>query len=160
MPKVDPKPAENEVVAVQPRSNRSNDFTFLEVKRMAESVGVAPIGSKEEILARVDKAREIKQSQRVEEVKNGVGRVGDILIQHPLAMSVELVKDDTGKSFYRFQDNSRDAGEARDKIREILTELWQSGAYNYDMIARQLRVSSLDVQAMIDVSFSDKHRLI
>lgn len=60
---------------------------------------------------------------------------------------------------YSWADPSGEAVEKREEIRSLLRSAWQSGALNYDMIAKALRIPDISVQALIDEPFIETHQL-
>jgi hypothetical protein len=77
----------------------------------------------------------------------------------PFCLSVELVMED-GKNRYRFIDETTAGKDTRKKIKKILSDMWQGGAYNYDQIARYLRISDLDVSMILDDELARKRGLV
>lgn len=79
-------------------------------------------------------------------------QVNQILVDVPDAMSVDLMSVE-GNVRTGFVNQSKEGKAARKKIRVILVAMWQGGAYNYETIAKKLRVSDQDVAAMLDEQF-------
>lgn len=92
-----------------------------------------------------------KEKREVEKIdlKTAVVKISELLLQNPHALNIGLVKEENGHN-YRWSDVSVKAKSIRSKIRDILTELWRNGAYNYQQIADNLRVDVLAVRALID----------
>ncbi|HEY9658627.1 MAG TPA: hypothetical protein V6C65_09265, partial [Allocoleopsis sp.] len=57
--------------------------------------------------------------------------------------------------YYMFVNNDKTSTDVRAKVREIMLETWSKGAYNYDQLARQLRVQPLDIQMLIDQEYEE-----
>lgn len=70
-----------------------------------------------------------------------------------LLTTPEAVDLDTDKNSIRWSINSAATIKARKDLRKILGDLWQSGAYNYEQIAKSLRLSEFIVQALMDEQF-------
>ena len=88
-------------------------------------------------------------------MEEAIKKVNELLVQSPNALDVVLVFKD-GKNKYMYADNSINAKKVRKEARKILSTAWQSGAYNYSMIANKLRVSTLAIQAVLDDEFKEK----
>lgn len=59
-------------------------------------------------------------------------------------------------SGYRWMDQTKSGVSARQEIREGIKEIWDSGAYNYEQIAKALRIGPLSVRAMLDQEFIEQ----
>ena len=70
-----------------------------------------------------------------------------------LLTTPEAIELSTDHNEVRWSTMSAPAKKARVEIRKILNDLWQSGAYNYDEIAKSLRVGSIIIQALIDEQY-------
>jgi hypothetical protein len=88
-------------------------------------------------------------------MEGAIKKANELLVQAPNALDVVLVFED-GKNKYVYADNSINAKKVRKEARDILSTAWQSGAYNYSMIASKLRVSALAIQTMLDDEFREK----
>lgn len=95
---------------------------------------------------------ELKTEKKNKEFADYMQEVAEILVKEPEAMRVVHTMRDF-RSTYMHADQSASAKSARKKIQAILQEAWNRGALNYAMISRQLRVSDLDVQALLDSDF-------
>lgn len=84
--------------------------------------------------------------------KEAINKVNEILVTSPNALTVVLDKDG-----YHYAENNVNAKKVRKQVREVLSALWQSGAYNYETIATYLRVQPLDIQAVLDDEWREKH---
>lgn len=60
---------------------------------------------------------------------------------------IDLVQD---KNNIMWGNTGAESKKARVRLRQILNDLWQSGAYNYEEFAKSLRIDSVTVQALID----------
>lgn len=91
-------------------------------------------------------------------LNEAVRKVSELLVNEPQAMTLVLKKEG-GRSFYAWAEDSIKAKKVRKEAREILKGLWQGGDYNFDEIATKLRVQPLDVQAILDDQFRNKHNI-
>lgn len=88
-------------------------------------------------------------------LEEAVNKINALLVGSPHALTVDLVSDG-GRHEYKYRDASAKAKKIRTEVSEILNDLWQhGGAFNFHMIAEQLRVNDLDVQAILDIEFGE-----
>lgn len=136
----------------------SENLKINQLRKIAGDLGLSAGGSKKELVKRINGAKPTQDSKPEDHFRTEIARVADILVDYPAAISVGLRKVD-GRHAYQFIDQTPGAQEAREKIIEILGDLWQSGAYNYEQLARALRVKVIDIQGVLDVEFSHKNNL-
>jgi len=74
------------------------------------------------------------------------------LMQAPLALNISVKKNE-GRFTYGWDDTSAVAKSARVKIKKLLQEGWNTGAYNYEYVADRLRVPLMSVQGIMDRDF-------
>lgn len=84
----------------------------------------------------------------------GMQKANTVLLEHPEAIALDLV----GGAFI-WLNTSAATKKARKELREVLTETYQSGAFNYEQFAKGLRIDTQTVQALMDEEFIDKHSL-
>ncbi len=104
------------------------------------------------------KPSEEKTEEKVDIVAE-IQKVNEVLIECSDAMTVVLRKVD-GSDRYVFENRSQEAAKARKKIREILRNVYQNGVFNYDELAKKLRVQSLDIFGSIDDQFIEEKGLM
>jgi Glu-tRNA(Gln) amidotransferase subunit E-like FAD-binding protein len=135
----------------------SMNLKINQLRKIAGDMGLSAGGSKEELVERINNAQSQPATPN-DHFRTEIARVADILVDYPEAITVRLSKV-SGRHVYQFADQSQAGTQAREKISEILGNLWQSGAYNFEEIARALRVQPLDIQGLIDVEFANKNNL-
>lgn len=92
------------------------------------------------------------------EIKEGVSKVNELLVSCPDALTCVLLKGENG-SYYTWANNDINAKKVRKQAKEILEQVWQANATNFETLARMLRVSDLDIQAILDDEWRLKHGL-
>lgn len=89
--------------------------------------------------------------------------VNKLLIGHADAVRVGLFKAAPGTEgpshYYKFIANSNADRQARNQIRQVLNNLWQSGAYSFHQIAEALRLDDMDIQGLMDEEFIRNNNL-
>lgn len=94
-----------------------------------------------------------------ENFEKTISNINRLLIKNARPVQVQLLKNAGDSHFYQFADNTDQAKETREAVREQLQSLWQSGAYNYQDLADALRLNTLDIQGLLDDEFRRKKNL-
>lgn len=85
-------------------------------------------------------------------------KANTVLLESPSCIAIDLIKVD-GNSMFGWLDKSTVAKKGRTDLRKILNSMWQEGNYNYEQIARGLRVDVQTVQGLMDEEFIHKYSL-
>lgn len=73
--------------------------------------------------------------------------------------NVMLGDSEALRDVYTWADRSKEGIKAREQIKVVLNDAWQSGALNYTTIAKALRVESISIQALLDRDFIEAQGL-
>lgn len=60
---------------------------------------------------------------------------------------------------YSWVLKGKDVAKARAEMKAALVAAWQSGAYNYEQIARALRIDDISIRALLDEEFIENNGL-
>ena len=71
----------------------------------------------------------------------------------------EILEMNQDKNAFFWVTQNSSVNKARRELRNLLQQLWQNGAFNYEQLARSLRVDTQTVQALMDEEFISKHGL-
>ncbi len=93
----------------------------------------------------------------------GIVKISGYLADVPDAVSIGIIArpntDGGSERVYAFLNTSPAAKEVREKVAEVLKEVYQNGAYNVVQFATALRIDEKAVQGLIDEEFIERQGL-
>lgn len=158
-----------------------------ELWQIAKSLGISKEGKKEDLIARIREARSEQHDGGEEDTpvshpnesprpqvtggpqaqfRAAMQGINMALADHPGVLDIVKVKktfvsgdSEMVRDAYSWAVVSPAHNKVRQKVRFVLEAAWQSGALNYEMIAKALRLPDVSVQALLDTEFIEANGL-
>lgn len=105
-----------------------------------------------EIKPEVEKV-EVRKTQK-EIFIEAIQAANTVLLETPEVIDLQHDKD----RFFWTATSSK-SNKARAELRKGLQEMWQNGAFNFEQIAKAMRIDTQTVQALMDEEFINKYGL-